>query len=111
MRVKLGLYRHYKGSHYIVYGVARDSNTDRCVNDTDGDGDCAACARNRNAPCRQPREVVIYQCVDDETFWVRTVEDFTAMVHADGSPCDGTHCDANTVQVPRFEHVGGVPSP
>lgn len=26
----------------------------RCVNDTNGDGDCAACARNPNAPCRQP---------------------------------------------------------
>ena len=25
----------------------------RCVNDTNGDGDCAACARNPNAPCRQ----------------------------------------------------------
>ncbi|MFJ6636589.1 hypothetical protein ACIQMR_35275 [Streptomyces sp. NPDC091376] len=24
----------------------------QCVNDTDGDGDCAACARNPNAPCR-----------------------------------------------------------
>jgi hypothetical protein len=23
-----------------------------CVNDTDGDGDCAACARNPEAPCR-----------------------------------------------------------
>lgn len=28
--------------------------TTRCVNDTNGDGDCAACARNPNAPCRQP---------------------------------------------------------
>ncbi|MFG3014326.1 hypothetical protein ACGFZB_28685 [Streptomyces cinerochromogenes] len=27
--------------------------TVRCVNDTDGDGDCAACARNPDAPCRQ----------------------------------------------------------
>jgi hypothetical protein len=25
----------------------------RCVNDTDGDGNCAACARNPQAPCRQ----------------------------------------------------------
>lgn len=24
-----------------------------CVNDRDGDGDCAACARNPEAPCRQ----------------------------------------------------------
>lgn len=23
-----------------------------CVNDTDGDGNCAACARNPEAPCR-----------------------------------------------------------
>lgn len=23
-----------------------------CVNDTDGDGDCAACTRNPQAPCR-----------------------------------------------------------
>lgn len=27
-----------------------------CVNDTDGDGDCAACARNPQALCRQPTE-------------------------------------------------------
>lgn len=26
----------------------------RCVNDSDGDGDCAACARNPQALCRQP---------------------------------------------------------
>lgn len=26
----------------------------RCVNDSDGDGDCAACARNPDALCRQP---------------------------------------------------------
>lgn len=32
--------------------------TTRCVNDTNGDGDCAACARNPDAPCRQPREQV-----------------------------------------------------
>lgn len=25
----------------------------RCVNDTNGDGDCAACARNPQSPCRQ----------------------------------------------------------
>lgn len=36
-----------------------------CVNDTDGDGDCAACARNPEAPCRvsaeeAARERVIY---------------------------------------------------
>ncbi|RSD21986.1 hypothetical protein [Amycolatopsis eburnea] len=28
--------------------------TTRCVNDANGDGDCAACARNPDAPCRQP---------------------------------------------------------
>jgi len=27
-----------------------------CVNDTDGDGNCAACARNPQAPCRVPRK-------------------------------------------------------
>lgn len=26
----------------------------KCVNDSDGDGDCAACARNPQALCRQP---------------------------------------------------------
>lgn len=26
----------------------------RCVNDSDGDGNCAACARNPQALCRQP---------------------------------------------------------
>jgi hypothetical protein len=32
--------------------------TYRCVNDTDGDGDCAACARDPQAPCRQAPEWV-----------------------------------------------------
>lgn len=27
-----------------------------CANDTNGDGDCAACARNPDAPCRKPRQ-------------------------------------------------------
>jgi hypothetical protein len=35
-----------------------------CVNDTDGDGDCAACAHNPDAPCRQATKVYL---IDEET--------------------------------------------
>lgn len=35
----------------------------RCVRDTDGDGDCAACARNPHAPCRVP--VLTYEDVQN----------------------------------------------
>lgn len=33
--------------------VFEEARQIRCVNDTNGDGDCAACARNPDAPCRQ----------------------------------------------------------
>jgi hypothetical protein len=35
---------------------AKTGKLRRCVNDTDGDGDCAACARNPQALCRQTPE-------------------------------------------------------
>lgn len=34
--------------------LATASPAGRCANDTDGDGNCAACAHNPEAPCRQP---------------------------------------------------------
>ena len=38
----------------------------RCVNDTDGDGDCAACARNPEALCRQytPEDEALLRAAD-----------------------------------------------
>lgn len=41
--------------------VERESAT-RCVNDTNGDGDCAACAHNPNAPCRSASEEPTCAC-------------------------------------------------
>ncbi|GAA2554714.1 hypothetical protein GCM10010423_64860 [Streptomyces levis] len=34
-------------------GLRLQQGTKKCVNDNNGDGDCAACARNPEAPCRQ----------------------------------------------------------
>lgn len=39
---------------HVVAEKIRALPVRRCVNDSDGDGDCAACARNPDAPCRQP---------------------------------------------------------
>lgn len=36
--------------------TTEEARATRCVNDTNGDGDCAACAHNPNALCRQPVE-------------------------------------------------------
>jgi hypothetical protein len=41
-----------------INDIVEREPTTRCVNDTNGDGDCAACARNPDALCRQPTPCV-----------------------------------------------------
>jgi hypothetical protein len=36
-----------------------------CVNDTDGDGNCAACARNPEAPCRVSAREELVSTLED----------------------------------------------
>ncbi|MBU3056009.1 DUF1653 domain-containing protein [Pseudomonas indica] len=59
MRVQPGLYRHYKGPEYRVFGVARHSETEE--------------------------ELVVYQALYGEYgLWVRPLRMFTETVEVDG---------------------------
>lgn len=59
MRVQPGLYRHYKGPEYRVFGVARHSETEE--------------------------ELVVYQALYGEYgLWVRPLRMFTGTVEVDG---------------------------
>jgi hypothetical protein len=87
-----GIYRHYKGPYYQVYGYAHDANDEN-------------------------RAVVVYQALElngahrGPRMAVRTVEDFLAYVHEDGSTCSVSlatcpeYPDAHTK---RFEYQGPV---
>lgn len=84
--LKLGIYRHYKGPLYQVLGRARDANETVPRQDTDG------------VVRALPRVVVVYMPLQLDgahlgpRMSVRTEDDFHALVHQDGTPCDGTHC-------------------
>ena len=57
--LKTGLYRHYKGQHYAVIGVARHSETEE--------------------------ELVVYRALyGQEGLWVRPLRMFTETVEIDG---------------------------
>lgn len=101
--LRMGIYRHYKGPLYRVQGIAHDANN-------------------------EGRNVVIYialQLDGAHTGYrdaVRTVEDFQAWVHEDGSTCRADVCELNRANIerngrlslreynethrPRFEFVG-----
>lgn len=67
MQVKPGIYLHYKGGYYRVVGVGRHSET--------------------------LEEMVIYQHVDNDSWWVRPVKMFAESVVKNG------------VKIPRFKYV------
>jgi hypothetical protein len=108
-----GVYRHYKGPLYFVFGYGHDANITICVNDTNGDGDCAACAHNPEAQCRQPRAVVVYMALEltdahtGPRLAVRTAEDFWAWVNTKGEICpEPDHSMGEHYCRPRFAYVG-----
>lgn len=78
----MGIYRHYKGPLYRVQGIAHDANY-------------------------EGRNVVIYialQLDQAKTGYrdaVRTVEDFMASVHDDGTTCPGEECPLNLENLQR----------
>lgn len=104
----MGIYRHYKGALFQVIGLAHDANADTLA-PTDNHGSPIGFALGE-------RTVVVYfdlQYDDAELtapirvkLFVRTPEDFTAVVHDDGTPCDGTHCLHGENQVARFVYLG-----
>jgi hypothetical protein len=56
-----------------------------CANDTDGDGNCAACARNPEAPCRttDPETVTI-----SKAFYAELIERSTELAALDAYGVD-----------------------
>lgn len=85
-KFKAGIYKHYKGQHYMVYGLGHDSNYDN-------------------------RDVVLYLGLEldkDHTgprWAVRTYADFYAWVNPQtGEPLDQSAPEA----VERFTYIGST---
>lgn len=107
--LKAGVYRHYKGPLYLVLGLAHDANSGEESVWSDRAGDYVA----KEVPVR---EVIVYIGLQTDSahtgarLAVRTVEDFFAWVHPDGTRCDhqtpGVWCDNASGEVrQRFEYV------
>lgn len=84
--LRAGVYRHYKGHHYLVLGYAHDAN-------------------------HEGRSVVVYVGLEldgarhGERMAVRTVEDFFALVNPKtGAPV----ADDSPQAVPRFTYVAAT---
>lgn len=60
--LKPGMYRHYKGGMYIVFGVARHSSNDK----------------------QGEEPMVVYWSVTKQCLWVRELREFTATVEVGG---------------------------
>ncbi len=114
-----GVYRHYKGQHYLVLGLAHDANADNlreAVSEVMEDG----CRSFGYRPLVE-REVVVYVPLEltgahtGARMAVRTLEDFQSLVCAapdcrcygqvfgydpDGDPCAAEHA------VRRFTYLG-----
>lgn len=118
--VQSGIYRHYKGQHYLVLGLAHDANAEDLYREYFADGP-------RYSPLGE-REVVVYVPLELDgahagaRLAVRTLSDFTATVCPfnraveDGNGwavvghewCGEEACDQHPAweKVPRFAYVG-----
>lgn len=109
-----GVYRHYKGHFYQVFGYGHDANADTL-------GDTAAPDLDGEVHPLGERPVVVYMGLQLDgahtgpRLAVRTADDFHAWVHPeDGAACPthvgdtNTFCSCNpaTMAVKRFAYVG-----
>lgn len=100
-----GVYRHYKGQHYLVLGIASDSNADELYIPRDPDDG------EMGMHPIYDRLVVVYVGLetqgakDGPRMHVRTFEDFIALLHLDDhSVCPyAEHCSHREA---RFRFVG-----
>lgn len=110
--IRMGIYRHYKGPLYLVIGLAHDANADTLCGGAVG----TSWDHGLFKPLGE-RIVVVYVPLQLDgahtgpRMAVRTLEDFLASVHHDGTPCDGSHCSAETRLVPRFTYLGATLTP
>jgi hypothetical protein len=120
VEVKMGIYRHWKGGLYQVLGLAHDANAESLVLHTHT-GWCTEMPGD--AP--DERTVVVYMPLQlnaahlGPRMAVRTLEDWLAWVHDDGSVCEHVvraegvwcHCDRTLPTQgfgQRFEYLGQV---
>lgn len=116
-----GIYRHYKGQHYLVLGLAHDANADTLGEDVDWSDHVGPA---RVCPLEE-REVVVYVPLEFDgahagaSMAVRTLEDWNAVVCAlPGCPRYGDRigphpdqCALRGHAVHRFRFVGERWSP
>lgn len=103
--ITYGVYRHYKGYHYLVLGIASDSNADEFHSDSS-----RADAFSADPLFPDGRLVVVYvglqveAAKDGPRMHVRTLSDFNALVHLpDGSEC--THVGSSSTWCGTVERV------
>lgn len=81
------VWRHYRGSFYLVVAVGQDANADSLLHtDSFQDRDdqwWKDLGWDQLLPTMDERQVVIYTCLEDGSWWVRTVEDFAAVIGED----------------------------
>lgn len=85
-----GIYLHYKGGLYEATGLAHDAN-------------------NKDRVVVQYVPLKLEGSQSGPRHAVRTLEDWLAYVHRDGSVCSGGHtgiCTDNEPIVPRFRRLG-----
>lgn len=114
--LKAGVYRHYKGPLYLVLGLAHDANADTLGSsgfiEYEGEHDQQVTIE----PLGE-REVVVYVGLALDAahtgarLAVRTLSDFFAWVHEDGSTChhqnQGVWCNTDQTRTKqRFTYLG-----
>jgi hypothetical protein len=106
--LRTGIYRHYKGHFYFVFGYGHDANADSLHAEQPGG------VVPEDLPLGE-RAVVIYMGLEltdankGPRLAVRTAEDFFALVcSACGADweCKKNHQDEGSDPVPRFEYMG-----
>lgn len=92
--VEAGVYRHYKDHHYLVLGVASDSNADALWHeDEGGERWRSSSLGTRNMLPFRERLVVVYIGLElpgsggGPRMHVRDYDDFFAWTHPDGTAC------------------------
>lgn len=75
------VYRHHRGSFYVVLMLAQDANADTLYELRTAQRDGAKWPYE-HIPVGE-RAVVVYSCLEDGSVWVRTLEDFTAVIGED----------------------------
>lgn len=110
-----GVYRHYKGPLYFVFGYGHDANADRLVNVSDiYKEDRIVLDTKVSLPVLGQRAVVVYMALElnrahtGPRLAIRTAEDFFAVVCPECGKeweCGVQHENLIVEPIPRFEYL------